>query len=443
MSQRPALPVLGPAGPFLDGAPDRRRTISRDADRRVTLGGLAVAAGFIASALASFATGIGIPGSPWAPLHLALAGGAGVAVGAVLPFFTAALAIAPPVDPRSRIAVIALLAAGALGVTVGVAAGAPAIATLGGVLYLLGVAGLALAAFLPLRGGLRSGRSVIVAAYAAALLQVGVGAGRATRFVAGEPWVAGHWAALKPAHGWLNVFGFVSLVIAATLVHLGPTVLGGRIRPRRSADAAVVALAGGPVLVATGFALGLDPLARLGGVVELLGAATLVVFLVRVRRDAGRWTIDLEWHRLTAGSLFAGAAWFCVAALSGGGRLVVLGASPAAWSLEAIVAPVVLGWILQVMVGSWSHLFPAIAPGTPVGHAAARRLLATWATPRLVAWNAGVALVTVGLWMGLEGVVVGGASLVLAAIAVALALVAAVLVQIRRPPGAGAAAASG
>ena len=81
-------------------------------------------------------------------------------------------------------------------------------------------------------------------AYAAALADVAVGVAIATadgrRLGAAS---IGAWAALKPAHAWLNVFGFLSIVVAATLVHLAPTVVGARIQPRRSATIALVGLA--------------------------------------------------------------------------------------------------------------------------------------------------------------------------------------------------------
>jgi nitrite reductase (NO-forming) len=292
-------------------------------------------------------------------------------------------------------------------------AGAAPLATTGGALYLTGLAGVAVAAFAPLRTSLRSGWSHIVAAYGAALALVGVGAAIATLFVAGVPAVVAAWAVLKPAHAWLNAFGFVSLVIAATLVHLGPTIAGGRIRPRRTADVALLALAVGPMLVASGYICGVDPAVRMGGAIQIGGAVALAALIVAVRRDAGRWTTDLDWHRLTSWSLVAGVGWFVLVAVVAGGRLVLLGATPAAWSLELIAAPLVPGWIVQVLVGAWTHLLPAIAPGTPTGHAALRRLLARGATPRLVAWNLGVAALAVGVPLRLDVAILVGGTLTL------------------------------
>jgi nitrite reductase (NO-forming) len=221
----------------------------------------------------------------------------------------------------------------------------------------------------------------------------------------------------------------VSLVIVATLVHLGPTVVGARIRPRRSATIAVVALAAGPALIALGHASAVDAVARIGAVAELAGAASLVVAAVMVRRDAAHWTTELGWHRLTAWSLGAGVCWFALAAAIAAGRTLIMGATPAAWSLEAVAVPLVLGWTAQVLVGSWTHLLPAIAPGTPVGHAAARRILGRAAIPRWAGWNAGVAVLAFGSWAQDPTATAVGAVLVGTAAAVALALLLASLVR--------------
>src|SRR4029078_7482896 len=104
------------------------------------------------------------------------------------------------------------------------------------------------------------------------------------------------WALVTPAHAWLNVFGFLSLVIAATLVHLAPTVAGTRIAPRRSAVVALAGLAIGAPLVPLGFGLGDDRLARIGALAELLGAISLMAHALVVWRDRGTWTTDPGWH---------------------------------------------------------------------------------------------------------------------------------------------------
>jgi nitrite reductase (NO-forming) len=322
-----------------------------------------------------------------------------------------------------------------------VTGGQAAVATIGGGAYLLGLGGIAIAAFVPLRRAIGVQRRPVPIAYAAALVNVMVGVALATAMVAGWAPVTGAWAALKPAHAWLNVFGFLSVVVAATLIHLAPTVVGARIHPRRSATVALAALIAGAPLVAVGFAGGWDTVARVGAVTELTGAVALAVHGIAVWRARATWTGDLGWHRFTATSLLIAPLWFVVGTIAAGTRVLWFGATPIGWDAGTIAAPLALGWIAQVMLGSWTHLIPAIGPGDPIGHAAWRRRLGTMATTRLAAWNAGVAALAIGLPTGAEAVARVGAVLVGASLLLALGLL--VSVRPRRAVRARAVAVSG
>jgi nitrite reductase (NO-forming) len=424
-SDRP-LPVL--VVPTASG----RRAISRTDDRRITFGGLVAAAGLVAFAIASLALPESVRRGLWLPLHLAMAGAASTAIAAVLPFFTAALAVAPPAGRPTRILAIGGIALGALVVSGGVAAGLPAVAVGGGLTYLGGLAAVAAGAFGPLRGALGPRRPLVTRAYGVALGCVAVGVVLSTAFLAGYGPVLERWALLKPAHAWLNVIGFLSVIVAATLVHLAPTVAGGRIQPRTSARVAVVGLAAGAPIVALGLGLALDAVVRGGAIVTAVGAVGLVAHGLVVRRDRGRWTTDPGWHRLTAWSLTVAPGWLAITVGIAGIRFLWLGAEPAAWDLALIAPALALGWLAQVLVGSWSHLVPAIGPGDPMAHARQRAILGTAATARLVALNGGVALATVGLAGDLPQATAAGLALAITAVVAALGTLAVAL-----RPGAG------
>jgi nitrite reductase (NO-forming) len=344
----------------------------------------------------------------WLPVHLALAGAAGTAIASVLPFFVAALAVAPPMSGVLRGGAIGLIAGGAAAASLGVAGGIVPLAIAGGLGYLAGLCGVAVAAFWPLRAGRGSRRPLVVAAYGVAIAQVTVGVGLVIAMLAGVPPIVDGWALLKPAHAWLNVFGFLSLVIAATLIHLAPTVAGTRIAPRPSAVVALVGLAVGAPLVALGLALGDDRVARVGALAELLGAITLMAHALGIWHDRGAWTTDPGWHRMTSWSLLVAPAWFLVAVTLASGRILWFGAVPAAWSLGGIAAPLAVGWVVQVLIGAWSHLLPSIGPGDMAAHADQRAGLGRGAIGRVVVLNLGVVLVTLGssfAWTA--GVVIG------------------------------------
>jgi nitrite reductase (NO-forming) len=315
--------------------------------------------------------------------------------------------------------------------------------TAGGILFVAGVAALGWATLVPLRAALGTPRPMVTAAYAVAVADVAVGAGLATLFVAGWMPVVAHWAALKPAHAWLNLLGFVSLVIVGTLLHLLPTVLGGRIVPRRSAVVAVGGLVAAAPLVALGYAIrgGSVPIAdlaaRAGAVAGLGAAAALAWHTAEVHRSRGRWTTDPGWHRIAGLGLEAATGWFAVAVTLAAGPVLVLGAAPEAWRLEALAAPLAVGWVAQALVAAWSHLLPAVGPGGPAEHAAQRVVLGRLATGRLLLLNVGTVLLGVGLATVDDAagppsaLAAAGAALVAAALGASVALLALAVLRAR------------
>lgn len=407
---RPTFAAAGRSG--------RPAGIVRGDDRRITFGGLVLSALFLVAAVLSTGLPQDVRRVAWLPLHLALAGAASVAIASVMPFFTSALSAAPPAGPRTRVAVIVAVAGGALGVTSGVTAGTAPLATAGGTLFIAGLIGLGWATFAPLQHALGPRRGIVALAYGSAIANVIVGASLATLFVAGWPPVTEAWGALKPAHAWLNLFGFVSLVIAGTLLHLFPTVAGSRMAKHPSATVAIRSLAAGAPLVALGYALRIGPLCVIGSAATLAGGLALLAYLVRSWRARAGWTTDAGWHRFTTGALASSAAWFSVAAGIALVRIVQSGADPVGWNATAVAGPLVAGWAILAIVGAATHLIPAIGPGDPARHRRQREILGRASLTRLALLEAGVALLAVGLPLGstpamLAGVSVGGAGLVL------------------------------
>ncbi len=388
--------------------PGSRARIDRDADRRITglsigIGALFVAAGVLAATIGAL-TG----GTLWMPLHLVLAGAAGTVIAGVLPFFTAALAVAPPADPRARLAAVGCIVVGAIVVIAAIRGGSPVLGAVGGSVYLLGLVLVAVVASQPLRGALGPRRRAIERAYLGALAMIVAGVLLATAMLAGWDPVVERWPLLKPAHVWLNLVGSLSLIVVATLTHLAPTIEGTRIRPRAVARIALVGIGVGAAGVAVGYAIELDALARAGAGIALIGAVAVPVHALAVRSTDDPWTTDPGWHRFATWSLRAASAWFVVGMAVMAGRVLWLGADPGAWSLPLAGVPLVIGWVLQVLVGSWSHLIPALGPGDPLARAVRRDRLGRAAAIRLAAFNAGVLLAWVGLAAGLPMIAASG-----------------------------------
>lgn len=393
-----------------------RRGPDRSTDRRVTLAGVGAAVTFLVLAAGSLALPAEARLSLWLPVHLALAGAAGTAIAAMLPFFVAALVVGPPAPAALRIASLLLVAGGAVfGVAgrVGTGPTTSTIAAAGATSYLLGMALVGLAAALPLRAATGPRRPVTEAAYAIGLADVLVGVAIVALYLAGDPGAAAAWVGLRVAHGWLNLLGFVTLVIAGTLIHFAPTVMGSRIRRRRAGTLAVGLLAIAAPAVATGYAVGSSTLALAGAAAAVTGAGALGLHGVHAHRDRAGWTSDLPWHRFTGGSLLVAPAWLVVATLVAAAGIAAHGTDPPGWRLDWLVGPLVLGFVVQVLLGSVTHLLPAIGPGTPQAHAVQRRLLGTSAAVRLLGWNLGVGIVTAGQVVAIPLVTLAGWAIVL------------------------------
>lgn len=385
--------------------------------------GIALAATFVVAALVAFSTPAVRQGH-WAGIHLSLAGAALVAIGAFLPHFAITLSGSRPEPAPLRLTGVLSLAAGAWLVVAGVLAGMVPLTVGGAALLWAGLGITAWTAFRPRREPLARRHPVVRVAYATALVDVGIGIGLPVLLVLGwEPAVV-HWARLKPAHVWLNLFGFVSLSITATLVYLYPTILGARIRATFTLPLLVTGAVGGPPLVALGSVLGSDALAVAGGSLTLVGAAALALYALDTWRRRGTWTTEPAWHLVTSLHPSAAVGWYLVSVATAVVGLVRDGAAPAGWSVGALVMPLVFGWAVQVLVGAWTHLLPAVAVTDPARRAAMRRTLGRLAVPRLVAWNIGVLVAWIGLGVELLPLALAGiAAMSLAAVA-SVALVA-------------------
>ena len=332
-------------------------------------------------------------------------------------------------DP-SRERAIAWSSVGAVGrVVTGMVARVPAVAVAGALGLWLG---LATTAWTTLRPGMRplSRRHPIAqAAYAVALADVALGIGLPVLMLLGwEPAVAA-WARLKSAHVWLNLFGFVSLTITATLVYLYPTILGARIRAHPTLVAMIGGGIVGPPLVAVGAVLGSQPLAGIGALITLLGAAGQLAYGFDVWRRRGRWTTDAGWHRLTSWHLSAAMGWYLLAVTAALVGVVRDGPAPAGWSIGALAIPLVAGWVLQVLVGAWTHLLPAVGSTDPATRATNRAVLGRFPVVRLLVWNAAVLLAWLGLGTGAMPVAVAGVVAFATSVLLAVGLVVSALLS--------------
>lgn len=394
---------------------------SRVTERHILALGLALSGTFLVAAVSAAIMTVVAGGSSWAALHLALAGAAGVAIGAFMPHFAITLAGTAPQPAPQRLATIGLLATGSALAVAGVALLGGRVALGGSILVVGGLALVGWQTVAPLRSPLARRHPIVTVTYLLALAELATGVLLGGLGAAGWDPVTRAWAALRPAHAWLTLLGAVSLTIFGTLIYLAPTILGARIRASRTLAVAATGMLVGPPLAALGFALLATPVVLAGTVLTLVGALGQIGYVVDTLRRRGRYTSEHDWRRVAVWHLAAGTGWFAAAvaaALVGfvdGGRI-------AAWSLGALAVPLVAGWMAQELVGSWTHLAPSVTPGSPGRHAEQRRTLAVASRVRPIAWNVGVGLAWAGAALGVTPLAVGGGALLAASAIASVAL---------------------
>ncbi len=392
-------------------------------ERHVLALGLGVSGLFILAAAVSAAAALIGGGSSWAALHLALAGAATVAIGTFMPHFAVTLAGTRASPAGQRLASQAALVVGSSGVVLGVSFLGPPWVAIGTGFVVVGLAAVGWHTFVPMRDPLARRHPVVAGAYGTALVEFVAGVVLGGLGATGVSAVTTQWALLRPAHAWLTLFGAISLTIFATLVYLAPTVLGARIRAGRSLVAGTIGIGIGPVVVAIGFALDLRPMLLVGMGLTFLGASGQIAYVVDCYRRRGPFTTEHDWRAVSIGHLLAGPAWFAAAVVAA--LLEMAGGRPlAGWSIGLLAVPMVAGWMLQELVGSWTHLVPSVTPGGPELHARQRRMLAVAARLRVGAWNVGVGLAWAGLALDTAPLAVFGLAMLAASITVSLSSLA-------------------
>ena len=388
-------------------------------ERHVLALGLGASGLFVlAAALTAMATLAG-RGSSWAALHLALAGAATVAIGTFMPHFAITLAGTRASPAPQRLTSLMALALGSLAAVLGVILnGRPWVAA-GTASVLIGLALVAWHTFAPLREPLARRHPVVALAYGTALVELAAGVVLGGLGATGVSAVTAQWALLRPAHAWLTLFGAISLTIFATLVYLAPTVLGARIRASRSLIIGTLGIALGPIIAALGFALDARAVVLAGIGLTLAGALGQIGYVVDCYRRRAPFSTEHDWRAMSIGHLLAGPAWFAAAILVAMIE-IVLGRALAGWSIRLLAIPMVAGWMLQELVGSWTHLVPSVTPGDPGIHARQRRFLAVAARPRVAAWNLVVGAAWAGLALGIAPLAIAGFGLLAVSVAVAL-----------------------
>ena len=410
------VPAGGPAV-----APAFRGSLT---ERHVLALGLAMSGAFVlAAVMVGAITAIG-GGPTWAAIHLALAGAATTAIATFVPHFAITLAGTRPEPVVQRLAGLVLVAGGASSAVLGVTLIGPGWAVGGAAAMIAGLGLTAWQTIAPLRNPLARRHPIVTASHLLAIAEMAAGVALGGLVALGAHPVLGAWPTLRAAHAWVTLVGAISLAIFGTLVYLAPTILGARIRPSRWLVAGALGMLAGPPVASVGFGVGSAPIAAVGAAVTLIGSMGQIGYVVDVIRRRGPYASEHDWRRVAVWHIAAGTGWFALAVAVALTELVA-GRPAVGWSLGPLAVPLVVGWMLQELVGSWTHLAPSVTPGDAERHAAQRRVLASVSRLRPIAWNAGVAVTWAGLAMSTESVAAAGA----ATLGIVVALSAVLLVR--------------
>ncbi len=349
----------------------------------------------------------------WLPLHLSLAGAVSAAISGAMQGFAATLTATPTPPPWAVRVQFGLVNGGALLVAAGVPLGWRLSVAVGGGAF---VAGMVLLGGFVARAGSRAlnrRHLAILRAYLLAVASIVVGGVLGSLLGSGLVEDPGAWLRLRRVHVVLNVLGFASGTIVATLVTLLPTVL--RVRMPRWPRGTVVLVALGVGGLAAGLGVEWPLLAALGGLAFLAAAGSLAALVLAAVRTPRRWPAPVQ-----AKHFVLAVAWF----VAGSVGLAVAGARGGEGFdgyRQVFLLVFVGGWVLQTLLAAWLYLLPLGRPGHPDER---RRQLAgveLGADLQVAAGNLGLVLLVVRSLRWAPAVVGAlGAGLTLGAAALAL-----------------------
>ena len=382
-----------------------------------------VLAWLIASALVAIAHR-DVPDARWLMVHALLLGAASSAILIWSAHFAEAVRRRPlRGGHRDQAVRLAIHTVGALTAILGVTTGRPAVVVVGSVLVVLVALWHAGVLWDQDRRSLAStlGWTTSYFVVAALTLPVGIVLGVLLARSAGST-----HARLYVAHLAMMLLGWVGLTVVGTLVTLWPTMLRVRVEPGagQAAGQGLVVLAAGLVVVGAGAATGLLGLATAGVVVYLAGLVRTAVPLVdearrRSTSSFATWSVAAAW------------VWLCGSVVA----WIVMMATASSWSqaevrVGTLIAPLAVGFVAQVLLGSLSYLVPMVLGGGPTRVRTTNAIADRGSAARLVLVNGGLALC---LLPGPGLLRVGASVLVLGALAWTPVLLVRVAVVARRP----------
>ncbi|WP_247658461.1 hypothetical protein [Micromonospora sp. U56] len=327
-----------------------------------------------------------LPAWRWLAIHLLLLGAVSNAVVVWSTHFAVAVLRAPtPTRRRSEAVRLAVLNVGVLAVLVGGSADRPWVGVAGAALVFAAVTAHLAGLARRLRCALPARFTITVHYYlaAAVALLAGVPVG-AWMLVADDR----HHARLLLFHAHVNLLGWVTLTVLGTLLTLWPTVLRTRM-----AEGAVRAASRALPLAVTGLVLLGAGLLAWWRVVAAAGLGLFALAVLVALRPALTTARARPPYAFAGWSLAAAAGWLLVAlAVDAATLLPATDPGRAVDHFGAVLVPLLVGFVAQVLVGALTHLLPVVLGGGPGPARRRSELLERYGPQRVAMTNAALAV---------------------------------------------------
>ena len=363
----------------------------------------------------SFLLPVGARLGIWLPLHLTLAGAASVAIFGAVQLFSTTMTATP--DPPTSVvwAEFGLVNGAVAAIAIGRPADLPWLVAMGGVAFVSAACLLVWVLRTAWMKALNKHHPLPLQMYGFAIACVIVGGALGAMMGSGRISSGTAYLDVRHAHMTLNVLGWIGVTICATLVTLLPTILRVRM-PVWHGRGTGVLLASGVILLATGLAFGLTPVAATGGLAWLAGVVGVLWMVAKVIKTPRRYPPPVA-----ARHILAAIAWFALGSVA---LAISVGRGAAGFDdfRADFLVLFVLGWIVQTLLGAWLYLLPMQRPAHPDQRRATLRALEFGGWIELFALNAGVALLA-ARGAGWVPAAVGEAGVILASAGVSIALV--------------------
>ena len=277
-----------------------------------------------------------------------------------------------------------LINVGVLSIAVGYTSGRSGLVVAGGVSFVMATLILGDIVRVAWNRALNKRHPLPVAMYAAAIGCLLLG-GTFGALVGAHAATGSSWVALRGAHLTLNVLGWVSLTIAATLITLLPTVLRVRM-PAWRGRATAWLLVAGVSAIALGSAARSHALLAAGGIAYALGACGVAWMAIRVASTPRKWPVPVS-----ARHLMCALAWFVFGSVDLAVQ-AIRGLDAFALFRPVFLTVFVGGWIAQTLLGAWLFLLPMWRAGHPEERRRSWAAVDYLAGPQIVALNLGLVI---------------------------------------------------